>query len=272
VVLRVNSPGGSVVASEVILNAVRRVKSKKPIVVSMGNLAASGGYYVSCGAETIFAEPGTITGSIGVLAGKLVTTDMWNSVGIRFHPHSRGEKAGMLSTYAPFTDNERVRLTAWMEDVYKTFKGHVTGIRGDRLKKPVEELAGGRVFTGKQAHQQGLVDRLGGLNDALEFVAKEAGVEDYEVRVLPRPKTLAEMLMGDLGGQDKDSDRLSLRSSLIRSPLNSPMSKSSLWETALPMLQGLDPHRVNAVRLALEQLEIVRREQVSLTMPILVTE
>lgn len=264
VVLRVDSPGGSVVASEIILDATRRVKVKKPIVVSMGNTAASGGYYVSCGSDTIFAESGTVTGSIGVLSGKFVTTDMWKSVGINFTPLARGKKAGMLGSANPFTEGERARMTEWMETVYGQFKGHVTAIRGDRLKKPIDDLAAGRVWTGQQALDHGLVDRIGGIHDAIDFIAEEAKVEDYEVRVIPRPQNFAELLMGDLnGGSNKKSKTLSLKSSL---------SEDSLWKAALPLMQGLDPHRVAAVRQAILQLDIVSREQISLSTPILITE
>ncbi|NQV26285.1 MAG: signal peptide peptidase SppA [Rhodopirellula sp.] len=265
VVLRVDSPGGSVVASEIILDATRRVKAKKPIVISMGNTAASGGYYVSCASDTIFAETGTITGSIGVLSGKFVTTDMWKSVGINFSPIARGKKAGMLGSAAAFTEKERARMTGWMEEVYGQFKGHVTAIRGDRLKKPIDELAAGRVWTGQQALEHGLVDRIGGLHDAIEFIADEAKLnDDYEVRVLPRPKNFAEILMGDLGGDsNKKSKTLSLEASV---------SEDSLWKAALPLMQGLDPNRVTAVRQAIQQLGIVSQERISLSMPILITE
>jgi protease IV len=264
VVLRVDSPGGSVVASEIILDATRRIKVKKPIGISMGNTAASGGYYVSCAADTIFAETGTITGSIGVLSGKFVTTDMWKSVGINFTPLARGKKAGMLGSATAFTEGERARMTAWMEDVYGQFKGHVTAIRGDRLKKPIDDLAAGRVWTGQQALEHGLVDRIGGIHDAIEFIADEAKLEDYEVRVIPRPQNFAELLMGDLNGDsNKKSKTLSLESSV---------SENSLWKATMPLLQSLDPNRVAAVRQAIQQLDIVSREQISLSTPILIVE
>lgn len=265
VVLRIDSPGGSVVASEIILDATRRVKAKKPIVISMGNTAASGGYYVSCGADTIFAESGTITGSIGVLSGKFVTTDMWKSIGINFTPLARGQKAGMLGSARPFTEGERARMTEWMENVYGQFKGHVTSIRGDRLKKPIDDLAAGRVWTGQQALEHGLVDRIGGIHDAISFIADEASLgDDYEVRVIPRPQNFAELLMGDLsGGGEKKSKTLSLDASV---------SQDSLWKSVLPLLQGLDPDRVSAVQQAIEQLEIVNREQISLSMPVLIAK
>jgi len=265
VVLRVDSPGGSVVASEIILDATRRVKAKKPIVISMGNTAASGGYYVSCAADTIFAESGTVTGSIGVLSGKFVTTDMWKSVGINFTPLARGKKAGMLGSATAFTEGERARMTAWMEKVYGQFKSHVTTIRGDRLKKPIDDLAAGRVWTGQQALEYGLVDKIGGIHDAINFIADEAKLgDDYEVRVIPRPQNFAELLMGDLGGGgNKKSKTLSLEHSV---------SQDSLWKSVLPLMQGIDPNRVAAVRQAIQQLDIVAREQISLSMPILIAE
>ena len=261
VVLRVDSPGGSATASEIILEATKRVKARKPIIVSMGNTAASGGYYVAAAVDTIFAEPATITGSIGVLGGKLVTTQMWDKTGINFVPIQRGKNANMFSSSQKFSDAQREQLKGWMGSVYEEFKAHVQAGRGDRLVKPLEEMAGGRVFTGAQAKELGLVDQLGGLHDAIAHVAKDAGLEKYEVRVIPRPKNFAELLMGDMGGGSKKPNRhLSLQNGIVGSPL---------WQAVLPLLQGLDPHRVQAVRQAIEHLEITSAEKVSLTMPIL---
>ena len=257
VVLRVDSPGGSAVASEIILDATRRVKAKKPLVVSMGNVAGSGGYYVACGADTIFASPATITGSIGVVTGKLVTTGMWNKLGINFAPIARGKRAAMLGSSATFSDEERAELQGWMDEVYEVFKGHVVAIRGKRLKKPIDEIAGGRVFTGRQGLELGLVDKLGGLHEALAFAANEAKVKDYEIRVVPRPKNFMEALMGDLGGSE---DAKQLTTGLT--------ARSSLWQTVMPMLEGLDPNRVRAVQQAIRQVEILGREKVSLSMPV----
>lgn len=258
VVLRVDSPGGSATASEIILDATRRVKARKPIIVSMGNVAASGGYYVSCGVDTIFADPATITGSIGVLSGKLVTTSLWDKTGINFVPVERGKNSNIFSSSAPFSDAQREQLAGWMNAVYGDFKEHVQKARGDRLAKPLEEMAGGRVFTGAQAKELGLVDELGGLSDAIAHIAKEAKLEKYEVRVIPRPKNFAELLMGDMSGGSKPSRHLS-----------AGMADSPLWQTVLPLLQGLDPQRVDMVRQSIQQLEITNAERVSLTMPIL---
>jgi protease-4 len=258
VVLRVDSPGGSAVASEVILQACRRVAAKKPLLVSMGNVAASGGYYVSLASKTVFADRGTITGSIGVLGGKLATTDMWKRIGVTFNAIERGERASMLGTAEIFSDEERAHFQEWMNEVYGAFKGHVTEIRGKKLKKEIDELAGGRVYTGQQALELGLVDEIGGLHDAITRAAKEAGLKKPEVRVLPRPQNFMEVLLGDLAGEEsEDQRRLSLEGG------------GSLWQAASPLLQGLDPERVRVVRQAVEQLDLLKADQLLMTSPIL---
>jgi protease-4 len=136
VVLRVDSPGGLAVGSGIILQATLQVAAKKPFAVSMGNVAGSGGYYVSCGNETIFADASTITGSIGVVAGKLATQQMWHSLGVNWHPIARGENSGMMYSGEVFTDQQRKTLQNWMDEIYDVFKGHVVKIRGARLTKP----------------------------------------------------------------------------------------------------------------------------------------
>jgi protease-4 len=197
VVLRVDSPGGSATASEIILDATQRVKAKKPFVVSMGNVAGSGGYYVACAADTVFADASTITASIGVVSGKLVTTPMWNKIGITFKPYARGQSAALFNSNEVFSPAERAQMQAFMDEIYGVFKQHVTDSRGKRLKKPLDEIAGGRVYTGRQALELGLVDKLGTLNDAIVYIAKEAKLQDgtYEVRPVPEPKNFLEQLM-----------------------------------------------------------------------------
>ena len=262
VVFRVNSPGGSAVASEVILNATRRVAAKKPFIVSMGDVAASGGYYVACGTDTILAEDSTITGSIGVVVGKFSTTGMWDKLGINFTPVQRGKNSAMLSSAAVFSDSERAAIRSYMDEVYQVFKGHVTAARGKLLKKPIDELAGGRVYTGKQALELGLVDRIGGLDEAVALAASQAEMDSgYEVRVVPRPKNFMELLMSDLSGPKDDGKRLSLGTDAAIS--------ASVVDAVLPLLQMLDPARVTAVKHALLQLTVLQSERVSLTMPVM---
>ena len=206
VVLRVDSPGGSATASDIILAATKRVKAKKPLVVSMGNVAASGGYYVSCGSDLVFADESTITGSIGVVGGKLATSGMWNHVGINWKGYGRGANAAILSTSHPFTDSQRVRMQDWMDEIYGVFKNHVVAMRGSKLKKPIDDLAGGRVYTGRQALDLGLVDRIGTLNDAINQAAEQAKIEKYEIRVVPEPKSFLQTLLGSAMGEEDDDD------------------------------------------------------------------
>lgn len=262
VVLRVNSPGGSATASEIILDATRRVKAKKPLVVSMGDVAGSGGYYVACAADTIYADKSTITGSIGVVGGKFATTELWNKIGVGWKSYARGTNAGLLGGDNGFSDAERHKMQSWMDEIYGVFKGHVLAIRGPRLKKDLDELAGGRVYTGQQALELGLVDRIGTLADALTYIAGEAKVADYEVRVEPQPKNFLEAIFADLGGEKDEGVDIELTSPVAHS--------NSLLEAALPLLSGLDPARTKAIRAALLQLDMLGRERVLLSMPVFV--
>jgi protease-4 len=233
----------------------------------MGNVAGSGGYYVACGADTVFADEATITGSIGVVGGKFATNPMWNKVGITFKPYQRGKNAAMLSSDKTFTPEERKRMQAWMDTIYDVFKGHVVAIRGKRLRKPIEELAGGRVYTGRQALELGLVDKIGTLRDAVGHVAAEAKLKDYEVRIVPEPKNALERLLEEAaGGQEEkpgldDADR--------RRPLAG--RPASLAAMAMPYLRDLDPQRVTLIVRALGRLQLMQQEGAILMMPELST-
>jgi len=261
VVLRVDSPGGSAVASEIILEATKRVKAKKPFVVSMGNVAGSGGYYVACAADTIFADESTITGSIGVVAGKLITNPMWAKAGVTFTPFQRGKHADLLSSAKPFSTEERARMQGYMDEIYGVFKGHVKAIRGDRLKKPLEDIAGGRVYTGRQALELGLVDKIGTLQDAVKFVAAKADLTDYEIRGVPEPRNFIEQIMEQAAGGKDDSKRLDVSTTGVTLP------QLSFIDLAAPHLKDLDPQRVRLVKTALKQLQTLHQEGVCLVMP-----
>ncbi len=273
VVLRVDSPGGSATASDVILRSVNQVKAKKPVIVSMGSVAGSGGYYVACSAQKIYADATTITGSIGVLGGKLGTQKVWNRVGINFQGNERGEKAGMLFSGRKFTDDERVQMQSWMDEIYGVFKGHVIAGRGDKIKQPIDDIAGGRVYTGKQALKIGLVDEIGTLKDAIEFAAAEAKVaKDYELQVLPRPTNPLETLFGDLsaGAPKKDDKHLDLPGGPDGVGVftgSESIQNDTLVKQALPLLKGLDPHRTKLVLQALLHLDQIQQERAVLAMP-----
>jgi protease-4 len=209
IVLRVDSPGGSALASDLIWNELQ--KSKKPVIASMGDVAASGGYYISMAAQKIFAEPGTLTGSIGVLGGKLSLGGLEEKIGLHTDVISRGANAGVLSTTTPFTDSERKAMTALMQDVYDQFvdkalqgrkKAGVEMTREDLLN-----VAGGRIWTGQQAKEKGLIDELGTLGDTIAYAKKCAGMGDNtdpELLLLPKAPNFLDMLL-DLQGDSKDS-------------------------------------------------------------------
>ncbi|HTK78793.1 MAG TPA: signal peptide peptidase SppA, partial [Gemmataceae bacterium] len=273
VVLRVDSPGGSAVASEIILDATKRIKAKKPFTVSMGDTAGSGGYYVSLGADTIFADESTITASIGVVAGKFVTDGMWGKVGITFKAYDRGKSAGLLAGDRPFNPEERERVQSWMNTVYDTFKAHVTDSRGNRLKKPLDDLAGGRVFTGRQALELGLIDRIGTLHDAIDHAAAEAKLKagEYEVRTVPEPKNPLQAVMAALTGEspnDEESNGLVASDGpRAAAALSAALRGPSLIDLAAPQLEHLDPQRVRAAKAALLRMELLQREGVLLAAP-----
>jgi protease-4 len=266
VVMRVDSPGGSAEASEVILNATRQVQGTKPFIVSMGDVAGSGGYYVSCAADTIFADETTVTASIGVVGGKLVTTDMWGKLGINWIGYKRGANADMLSSTGPFDDSQRQRLHDYMQTVYGVFKDHVVKGRGDKLRKAIDEIAGGRVYTGRQALDLGLVDQIGGLQQAVEYAAAKASIQDYDIRVIPEPRDFLTQLVeeyADGGRRPSDITLPGAQSQDFASLLAGHPTLAPL----LDLLQRTEPQRARALRRALQRIDLIRREGVILMMP-----
>ncbi len=203
-VLRVNSPGGSALASEVLWEATDEWRATgKPFAVSMGGVAASGGYYISAGANRIFAESGTITGSIGVVGMKFVVGEAMEKLGISTHVTQRGKNAGAMSMMQGFSEDEAKLVRDSMVKVYDTFKKRVTDGRGKVLKGDLESLAGGRVYSGKDALAIGLVDEIGGLQEAVAWVSKEAKLEKPDLKLVPEPKSQFEGLFTP---QDKKDD------------------------------------------------------------------
>ncbi|HKI87108.1 MAG TPA: signal peptide peptidase SppA [Thermoanaerobaculia bacterium] len=197
VVLRINSPGGSALASDLILHSVAQLKKKKPVVVSMSDLAASGGYYMACGANKIVAEPLTLTGSIGVLGGKLVTRDFQKDLlGITHGSITRGANADFYSTLDRFTPEQMARFQDQMKAVYDQFIAHVAAGRA-MSEDAVRAVAEGRVWTGKAALARGLVDELGGLSTAISVARKAAKIPStskVSLAFYPRPRNIFETL------------------------------------------------------------------------------
>ena len=195
-VLRINSPGGSSLASDVIWREVELTKKVKPVIVSMGDVAASGGYYIACAADSIFAQPNTITGSIGVFA---IIPNMKkffnNKLGITFD-EVKTSKFSEISITRPLSDDERLLLQAEVNNIYKTFTQKVAN---GRHKTPefIDNIGQGRVWTGAEAIKIGLVDRLGNINDAVKSAAKKAGLKEYKLVDYPDQKDPLKELFDD---------------------------------------------------------------------------
>jgi len=191
IVLRVSSPGGSYVASDTIWREVVRARQAgTPVVVSMGDVAASGGYFISMAADAIVAQPGTVTGSIGVLAGKPVTASLLERAGITTDSVTEGAHADMFTTTRPFSKEEWLKINAWLDRIYADFTGKVASGR-KMTPEQVHDVARGRVWTGADAAANGLVDQLGGLDDAMALARRRAGLPDTApVRTYPRTTPL----------------------------------------------------------------------------------
>jgi protease-4 len=175
VVLHVDSPGGSAFASDLIWREVAKLRETKPLVAYMGNRAASGGYYVSAPASEIFAQPTTLTGSIGIWGGKLVSSGLYDKLRVGRESVSRGKAAGMYADTAPFDEEERTKLWTNIGAGYVRFKDRVAQGRSLPIDE-VEAIARGRIWTGQQALEHGLVDNLGDLRDAAERARQLAGI------------------------------------------------------------------------------------------------
>jgi protease-4 len=215
IVLRVDSGGGDGLASDAIWREVQLARKKKPVVVSMGDRAASGGYLAAVAADAIVAEPSTLTGSIGVFAMKADVSGLLDKARVRREPHQRGEKALITSVTRPWTPAERAAMQAQVDAFYARFVDRVA--EGRRLsKEATEKVAQGRVWTGQQALARGLVDRLGALPDAVDLAREKAGLakgSELAVRLVGAPRglsSLASAALGALGGAPDASELLAL--------------------------------------------------------------
>ena len=243
IVLRVDSPGGSALASDLIWRQTQAIE--KPIIASMGDVAASGGYYISMGADRIFAEPGTVTGSIGVVGGKLAMKGVYDKLGIDTESISRGENSGIFSTTDKFSESERKVVERMMKVIYDQFTSKAA--EGRKMKQEdLEKLAGGQVYTGRVAKRLGLIDEVGTLRDSIQSAKRLAGLDPdkkVELIVLPKPENPFEALLG--GNLDAEREA---ETRLI----------ASLTMLA-PELRGVFRHAM--------QLRQVMREPVALMMP-----
>ena len=222
IVIRVDTPGGSAIASDQIWDAVVRARQAgKPVVISMGSLAASGGYYIAAPADMIVANATTITGSIGMLAGKLVIDDALNRVGLNIEPiYVGGEYTLAYSAQTPWSEEQRAAFYEQAENVYEDFTGRVAEGRELPLER-VLEIARGRVWTGEQALELGLVDRIGGLREAIDAARELAdlGEDDaYQVQRFPRQPTAFEAFQELFGVTAEGAQSLAQIQSLMELP------------------------------------------------------
>ena len=198
IVLRIDSPGGSAVASDVIWREVMLARADKPVIASMSDLGASGGYYIAMAANTIVAQPATLTGSIGVVAGKITTGGTYEKVGITIEPVSDGRFAAIYSPVTPFSDDERAKMQQHIDAIYEQFLEKAAEGRGT-TRDAIHKVAQGRVWTGRQAMERGLVDELGGLDRAIALAKERVGIDpdtEVELVVYPKPLGLFDLLGG----------------------------------------------------------------------------
>lgn len=227
IVLRVDSPGGSPTASETIRREIVRAKEKgKRVIVSMGPVAASGGYWIAANADKIYAAPSTLTGSIGVVMGKADLAGMWDKLGVSWYRISFGQNAAIWSPHSAFSESERVQIDAQIQNTYDAFLTRVAeGRKMDKAK--VRDIAKGRAWTGAQAQKIGLVDALGGLDDALDDAAKTMGLKDrHDLKpvILPEPETPFEQFIAAINQQVRAGKALQAFAPFME-------KASAMWQT-----------------------------------------
>jgi protease-4 len=261
VVLRIDSPGGSALASEAIWQAARRVAAKKPLIVSVGSEAASGGYYLACSGDFIFADPSAIIGSIGVVGGKFVYHDLLTKLGLSTEVFAKGRNAGLFSSNEPWSDRQKRMVHNWMQQTYDQFTQRVLSTRGKHIRN-IDDVARGRIFLATQARDLGMVDELGGTEAAIAMAAKRAGLKEgqYEVRILPPQRTLADLLSG-MGQGDALSP--------VRPPLSWRSSAASL--SADSLLQQLPKQMRTALLTQLQAARLLEERPVILMAPFTAT-
>jgi protease-4 len=253
IVIRIDSPGGSALASEVMWQAARRAGQSKPVIVSVGSMAASGGYYLASAGEYIFADPTAIVGSIGVVGGKFVFKDLFAKVGLGTENFTRGRNADLFASDKPFSEEQRKLVTNWMKQTYEQFTGRVMSTRGQKIKD-IDAVAQGRIFVAQQARELGLVDELGGIEQALAYAAKKVNLkaDEYDLRILPPSRTLMDLLRGE--GVD------------AKSPV-----RAKLTVQAEALFGVLSPATGRLLRQQIQTLQLLQARPVMLVSPYLVT-
>ncbi|MEZ6317915.1 MAG: S49 family peptidase [Phycisphaerales bacterium] len=250
VVVRIDSPGGSAIASEVMWQGLDRLKTEKPVWVSVGSMAASGGYYVLSAGQKVYVNPSSIVGSIGVVGGKYAMGGLYDKLKVNIVERSRGPAASLNSSVTPWTDAEQALVRLKMSQTYDLFTQRVTaGRQGIDLSKTAE----GRLFTGNKAIGMHMADELGGLDDAITDLALDLDMDDYDVVEYPAPPSFEEMIERMLGG-------------FVKAP--SVAQSAAAANPLAATLEGvLGTDRFNAIRDSLNAMALLRDEPVLLTSP-----
>lgn len=216
IIMRIDSGGGNPIASEMIGHEIELTKGKKPVIVTMSNFAASGGYWIACNARKIVAQPSTVTGSIGFYAGKIVTQEFWHHYGIHWGEIHSGDNAAIWSTSQEYTEKERQKFNEYLDQIYDIFQDKVVNGRGLSREK-VRQIAKGQIWTGVEAKEHGLVDALGGLTTAIALAKQEAGLAaDAPVTLLSFPSSKSILSMMFTRNSESDTGVLARYPSLQR--------------------------------------------------------
>ncbi len=247
VVVRIDSPGGSAIASEIIWQGLRRVAESKPVFVSIGSMAASGGYYIAVGGDRIYVDPASIVGSIGVVGGKIVMGGLFDKIDLGVTPRVRGPHASLMSSTEPWSEADRALVRAEMQNIYDLFTQRVKQGRGDRAD--LAKIAEGRLFTGRQAVANGMADGISGFDETINLLADEVGLDEgaFDVMTWPGPRSVMEML---------ESMMPMLQAPSVASPLRTEAVRALVGEAAW-----------ESVREALDALLLLRDRRVLLIAP-----
>jgi protease IV len=258
VVIRINSPGGSALASEVIWQAVRTVQENKPVFISINGMAASGGYYIACAGEKIYVLPSSIVGSIGVVGGKVTFGGLYEKLGVSVFRRNRGPNADIFNSVTGFTPQQSEMLKAAMQRTYALFVDRVKSGRGAKIAN-VDDVAQGRLFSGKQAVENGLADKIGGLSTAVDDMAKQLNLASgsYDVIQWPRASTLAEYLNQIMTGMAAADMASQDQAAAAKTPillLRAVIGERS-WRSVAPVANGMmlmsDEHVLTLLPVAL---------------------
>jgi protease-4 len=251
VIVRISSPGGSAVASEVIWQGLRDLSETKPVWVSVGSMAASGGYYIAVGGDRVFVDAASIVGSIGVVGGKISLGGLYDTLKVNVVSRSRGPRADMFASGQPWTDEQRELIRGKMTRTYELFTDRV---RSGRPGIDLSRTAEGRLFLGAKAVELGMADEVGGLADAAKAMASNLGLSEPDLMHYPGPKSFQEMLGEMFGG-------------FVRAPVGAAPASQSPPAALMAVREALGEHLWSAAIEAATQLRQLRREPALLVMP-----